>query len=97
VTDTTDRTIRRPSVPKDLDDELASAVTEHVRVPADRLTFADRVRILLDEYEKRGDDLDELQDVEATNAALRDELAEAKAEVEELKAELADSRRGLVG
>lgn len=97
MTDTTDRTIRRPSVPKDLDDELASAVTEHVRVPADRLTFADRVRILLDEYEKRGDDLDELQDVEATNAALRDELAEAKAEVEELKAELADSRRGLVG
>lgn len=75
--DTTDDTTRRPSVPEALDDELAAAVTEHVRIPADRLTFADRLRVLLEEYQSRGD---RIQELEAEVDELEEQLTEARSD-----------------
>lgn len=53
--DTTDRTVTRPNVEEQLDDRLADTVNPLVRIPGDRLTFGDRLEVLLDEYEERGE------------------------------------------
>jgi|APHM01.1.fsa_nt_gi hypothetical protein len=85
----------RPSVPEQLDERLADAVTEHVRIPGDRLTFADRLRVLLEEYDERGEQIDErgerIDELERAVEA-RDE------KIETLQESLAEERNtGLVG
>jgi len=53
-----DLTLTHPAVPESLDKRVADAVDKHVRIPARRFSFADRLRILLEEYEARGQTLE---------------------------------------
>lgn len=73
--DTTERTTTRPNVDEALDARLAETVNPLVRIPADRLTFAERLEILLDEYSTRGDEIGELEE---QVVALRERLEEAE-------------------
>jgi hypothetical protein len=49
--------IHRPNVPEELDDRLADTVNDYARIPSDRLTFSDRLTILLEEYDNQAQQL----------------------------------------
>jgi chromosome segregation ATPase len=72
----------RPEISEALAAEVDDRVRSEVRVPPDRLTFADRLDILVDEYDEREDEV----------GALRDRVGELEAEVEELEATVEDLR-----
>lgn len=52
----------RPQIPTELLDEINGLVTEHCRVPANRLTTADRLRILVEEYRSLQDEVEDLEE-----------------------------------
>lgn len=87
--DTTDRTVTRPSVEQEVVDRVDEQVNPHVRIPSDRLTFAERVGVLLDEYENRGEQIEELNE---RIEALEDKIDEKDEMVETLREQLADER-----
>ena len=70
----------RPNVPEELDERLAAATTEHVRIPADRLTFADRLEVLLEEYHDATERVESLESELERRDQRIDELEEALAE-----------------
>lgn len=73
--DTTERTTTRPNVSEELDDRLAEVVNPLVRIPGDRLTFGDRLEVLLDEYDQQQAELAQL---EKKVERLEDQLADAR-------------------
>jgi chromosome segregation ATPase len=78
--DTTDDETTRPTIPIALADDVASEVTHHVRIPADRLTFAEQLQVLLEEYREV---VNERNDLEAECSELRSELENARATIDE--------------
>jgi len=75
----------RPEIPADLAGDVDDRVRSEVRVPPDRLTFADRVRILVEEYDASVDRADHLEarveDLEAALDEARDRIEELEDEV----------------
>jgi polyhydroxyalkanoate synthesis regulator phasin len=64
----------RPEISEELAAEVDDRVRSEVRVPPDRLTFQDRVRILLEEYDEASASVDELRErVEELEAELEEE------------------------
>lgn len=72
----------RPTIAQDLVDEITREVGRHVRIPADRLTVAERLEVLIEEYERREA---ELAEAEETIADLRAELEAREERVAELE------------
>jgi hypothetical protein len=85
TSDTTSRTTTRPNVSVELDERLSQTTTPLVRVPADRLTFGDRLRVLLDEYDEKTDECDRLRD---ETEQLRERVGELQQQLEELNSGL---------
>lgn len=78
----------RPEISEALAGDVDDRVRSEVRVPPDRLTFADRVRILVEEYDERGEEIEALRDrVDELEAA----LDEARDRVDELENQAATS------
>lgn len=73
----------RPEIPEALAGEIDDRVRSEVRVPPDRLTFADRLDILVEEYDERRDEAERLRDrVEELEATVED-LREKNRELQE--------------
>jgi polyhydroxyalkanoate synthesis regulator phasin len=73
----------RPEIPEPLAGEIDDRVRSEVRVPPDRLTFADRLDILVEEYDERRDEAETLRDrVEELEATVED-LREKNRELQE--------------
>jgi chromosome segregation ATPase len=70
----------RPNISEDLAAEVDDAVRAEIRVPPSRLTFDDRVRVLLEEY----------HDADERAGALEERVAELEDTVEEYKHALED-------
>jgi predicted nuclease with TOPRIM domain len=78
----------RPEISEALAGDVDDRVRSEVRVPPDRLTFADRVRVLVEEYDERGEEIEALRDrVDDLEAALDD----ARDRVDELEDQTATS------
>lgn len=75
----------RPEISDQLAAEVDDAVRGKVRVPPDRLTFADRVRILAEEYDDRVDEVEELR---ARLESVKSDLADERERRQELEQQL---------
>ena len=60
--------------------ELADAVREHVRIPPDRLSVGDRIRVLLEEYQNATERVESLESELERRDQRIDELEKALAE-----------------
>lgn len=70
-----------PQLDEFLVEELTATVNQETRVPADRLTFGERVEVLLEMYQDRGDTIDEYDDT----------VERYKHRIQELRDEVKDS------
>jgi len=64
----------RPTVPDELVTAVNDAIRAETRVPPDRLEFSTRLEILLDEYDTRGERVNELKDRLENGSRLRSPL-----------------------
>lgn len=70
----------RPQLDEDLVEELTQTVNQETTVPADRLTFGERVEALLEMYRERGDTIDEYDD---TVDQYKQRIRELRGEIKE--------------
>ena len=74
----------RPQLDEDVVEEVTEVVNQETRIPADRLSFGERVEVLLDMYHEAEAELDEYDDAvgqyKQKIQALRGQLQEADTE-----------------
>lgn len=69
----------RPQLDEDLVEEVTAIANSETKIPADRLTFGERVEVLLEMYRERGDTIGEYEDtVERYKHRIRELQEEAK-------------------